>query len=96
MSWLSGLLLPLHRPTTEMTAKGRYADSEFTYGPWRHGGYYVNEIRYPNGAAGCVAGPDKNGRWWIACDEREAPESYPTRKAAATAERNLIASGVLG
>lgn len=77
-------------------ARGRYADRDFTYSPWRHGGYYVNEVRYPSGAVGCVAGPNKDGRWFIACDSRSEEISYATRHDAAVAERDLIAAGILG
>lgn len=66
------------------------------YAVWRHGGYYVTNVRYPNGACGCVC-RDNDGRWWIACDSRvlDEQESYPSRDAAARAERDLIAAGVL-
>jgi hypothetical protein len=33
----------------------KHYDNEFTYSPWRHGGWYVNEVRYPSGAVGCVS-----------------------------------------
>lgn len=77
--------------------------SEFTYSPWRHGGWYVDNVRYPSGAVGCVSSKminpatgEPDGRWRIACDSREGDHSYRTRDEAAWAERCLIAEGVLG
>lgn len=74
--------------------------SEFTFSYWRHGGWYVDNVRYPSGAVGCVAhhydrAGKRTGRWTIACDRREGEHTYPTRDAAARAERDLITAGVL-
>lgn len=68
------------------------------YTPWRHGGWYTN-ARYPSGACGCVSRNYPDGKWRIVCDSRpDAYEkhTYPNRDAAARAERDLIAAGVLG
>ena len=78
-------------------------DGEFEYSRWRHGGWYVHNVRWPNGGCGCVSNkmcpPGSNeadGKWRIACDTREEDHTYPTRNAAARAERDLIAAGILG
>jgi hypothetical protein len=66
------------------------------YEPWRHGGWYVVNVRYPSGAVGCVSRNYEDRRWRIVCDEREDDYTYPSREAAARAERGLIAAGILG
>lgn len=61
------------------------------YSPWRHGGWYVHNVRYPSGACGCVSRNYADRKWRIACDPRpfeEAP-TFPNRDAAARAERDL-------
>jgi hypothetical protein len=69
--------------------------SEFQYERWRHGGWYITNIRYPSGAVGCVAwdydqtSGKRTGRFRIACDSRKGDYTYPTRDAAARAEREL-------
>lgn len=65
-------------------------DDEFEYEPWRHGGWYVTNIRYPSGAIGCVSNNYPDKKWRIACDTRDDAPTYPTRKAAAQAERALV------
>lgn len=63
-----------------------------TYSPWRHGGWYVDNIRYPSGAVGCVSRNYPDRKWRIACDQRpDAHElhTYPNRDAAARAEREI-------
>jgi hypothetical protein len=69
---------------------------EFQYSPWRHGGWYVDNVQYPSGAVGCVSRnyPTSSGAPF--CDERPADHTYRTRDDAARAERDLIAAGVLG
>lgn len=73
--------------------------SDFVYEPWRHGGWYVVNVRHPSGAVGCVSRNYADKRWRIACDPR--PGAYPggsgdvtyrTRDEAARAERDLIAT----
>lgn len=65
------------------------------YDHWRHGGWYVTNIRYPSGAAGCVSRNYADRKWRIVCAEpRTYPGSandrtYPTRDAAARAEHAL-------
>ena len=62
------------------------------YDRWRHGGWYVTNVRYASGACGCVSRNYEDGKWRIVCDERnygEAQQTYPNRDAAARAERAL-------
>ena len=65
-----------------MSERGRYSR-------WRHGGWYVHDVRYPNGAVGCVSRNFLDGKWRIMYDARDPWPTYPTRKAAADAERLL-------
>ena len=61
------------------------------YEKWRHGGWYVTNVRYPSGACGCVTNQLANGddRWYIVADSTLTP--FPSRDAAARAERVLAA-----
>lgn len=68
----------------------------FEYDHWRHGGWYVYPVRYPSGGCGCVSRQMVNPetqradrKWRIACDERAADHTYPSRDAAALAEWHL-------
>jgi len=61
-----------------------------TYSPWRHGGWYVSNVRYPNGACGCVSNNYPDKKWRIACDNRPTDYKYPSRDAAARAELELV------
>lgn len=63
----------------------------FSYSKWRHGGWYVENVRYPSGAIGCVSRNYEDGKWRIVCDPRPF-EERPTFKncdAAAMAELAL-------
>lgn len=62
------------------------------YSPWRHGGWYVDNVRYPNGAVGCVSRNFEDKKWRIVCDDRSTDYTYPNRDAAARAERHLAAA----
>lgn len=64
---------------------------EFQFEKWRHGGWYVLNVRYPSGAVGCVSRNYPDGKWRIVCDERKGEHTYPNRNAAARAERALAA-----
>ncbi len=70
---------------------------KFTYSRWRHGGWYVHGVRYPNGAIGCVSRNYPDGKWRIVCDPRpfEKRPTFQTRDAAAMAERRLAQAEVL-
>jgi hypothetical protein len=59
------------------------------FSPWRHGGWYVTNVRYRSGAVGCVSRNYPDGKWRIVCDTRDGEFTYPTRVAAAVAEREL-------
>jgi hypothetical protein len=58
------------------------------YSKWRHGGWYVDNVRYPSGAVGCVSRNYPDGKWRIVCANQD-DVTYPTRDAAARAERLL-------
>jgi hypothetical protein len=62
-----------------------------TYEAWRHGGWYVLDVRYPSGAVGCVSRNYPDRKWRIACDPRPDghEHTYPSREAAADAEAEL-------
>ena len=66
--------------------------SKFHYSAWRHGGWYVDNVRYKSGAVGCVSRNYKDGKWRIVCDPRpfEEQPTFKSRDAAAAAERQLI------
>ena len=76
-----------------MTTTDNIAPTSFSYSPWRHGGWYVNNVRYPNGAIGCVSRNYPDKKWRIACDPRgdNAP-TFKSRDEAALAEWHLINS----
>ena len=62
-----------------------------SYAPWRHGGWYVTNIRHPGGACGCVSRNYPDKKWRIVCDPRPGGEehTYRNRDAAARAEYEL-------
>jgi hypothetical protein len=66
-----------------------------SYDKWRHGGWYVTNVHYASGAAGCVSRNYADRKWRIVCDPRPAEEqqTYPSRDAAARAERDLTLAG---
>lgn len=74
------------------------ATQEFTpqYSPWRHGGWYVNNVMYPSGACGCVSNNYPDKKWRIACDDRrnelggQGDYTFKSRDAAARAEFELV------
>lgn len=57
------------------------------YDRWRHGGWYVTNVRYPSGAVGCVSRNYPDRKWRIVC--RDHGQTYPSRDAAARAERDF-------
>lgn len=67
-----------------------------SFSEWRHGGWYVTNVRYPNGAIGCVSNNYPDGKWRIACDTRRDSLNEPgdftfnSREEAAKAERELV------
>jgi hypothetical protein len=62
--------------------------SSYRYESWRHGGWYVMNVRYPSGACGCVSRNFPDRRWRIVCDPRTDGRDYTyrTRDDAARAE----------
>jgi hypothetical protein len=65
-----------------------------SFAPWRHGGWYVTNVRYPSGAVGCVSRNYSDGKWRIVCRPGSGPGepddlTFPSRDAAARAEREL-------
>lgn len=68
---------------------------QFYYKPWRHGGWYVMNVRYPTGAVGCVSRNYDDRKWRIVCDDRpfEQRPTFKNRDAAARAEW-FIANGI--
>lgn len=64
------------------------SDEQWTpqFSVWRHGGWYVDNVRYISGAVGCVSRNYPDRKWRIACDSR-FDVTYPNRDAAARAER---------
>ncbi|MBT2587922.1 hypothetical protein [Arthrobacter sp. ISL-95] len=61
------------------------------FSPWRHGGWYVDNVRYKSGAVGCVSRNYPDGKWRIVCDPRPFDEqpTFKSRNEAARAEREL-------
>lgn len=63
-----------------------------TFTKWRHGGWYVSNLRYPSGASGCVSNNYPDKKWRIVCDDRRrsldehGDITFKTRRAAAQAE----------
>lgn len=66
--------------------------SKFEFSKWRHGGWYVHNVRYPSGAIGCVSNNYEDKKWRIACDPRPFAEqpTFSTRDDAAGAEASLV------
>lgn len=62
------------------------------YSRWRHGGWYVHNVRYASGAIGCVSRNYKDGKWRIVYDHREGDHTYASRDQAARAELSLALS----
>jgi hypothetical protein len=67
----------------------------FDYSRWRHGGWYVHNVRYPSGACGCVSRNYADRKWRIACDPRpfEQQPTFRSRDEAARAEWLLVNNG---
>lgn len=58
------------------------------YDRWRHGGWYVTNVRYVTGAVGCVSRNYPDGKWRIVCHHLpfEDQPTFRTRDEAAVAE----------
>lgn len=55
------------------------------YSKWRHGGWYVENVDYPDGGSGCVSNNYPDKKWRIACGDFYHV-TFPSREAAAKAE----------
>jgi hypothetical protein len=73
----------------------RTPPASFQFAPWRHGGWYVDNVQYASGAIGCVSNNYTDKRWRIVCDGRPGADqiTYATREAAAMAEWHLAEQG---
>ncbi|MGF6440374.1 hypothetical protein [Paraburkholderia youngii] len=62
------------------------------YSKWRHGGWYVDNVRYPDGAVGCVSNNYPDGKWRVVCHPSgfEEGPTFETRHQAAMAEYELV------
>lgn len=58
------------------------------YESYRHGGWYVMNVRYPSGAVGCVSRNYADKKWRIVCSV-DQDQTFPNRDAAARAEHDL-------
>jgi hypothetical protein len=60
------------------------------FSPWRHGGWYVDNIRYPSGAVGCVSRNFSDHKWRIIAENTYPGDphdhTYPNRESAAWSE----------
>jgi hypothetical protein len=68
---------------------------EFTpqYSQWRHGGWYVHNIRWPNGGCGCVSNNYPDKKWRIVCHpDPDGGPTFKTRDEAAKAELKLVST----
>jgi hypothetical protein len=72
-----------------------------TFSSWRHGGWYVDNLTRSGGGVGCVSRNYPDRKWRIACDPRNGSwpggpndHTYPSRVAAARAERDLVIAGI--
>ena len=57
------------------------------YEKWRHGGWYITNVRYASGACGCVSRNYEDRKWRIVCGDEN--QTFPSRDAAARAERQI-------
>lgn len=84
----------LRRGITAHLKKSRAWVPQFSR--WRHGGWYVDNIRYPTGGCGCVSNNYDDRQWRIVNDSRRScigaadDFTFRTRDEAAQAEYNLV------
>ena len=74
---------------TTTTPPAQAPPEQFVYAPWRHGGWYVHNVRHPNGGCGCVSRNFPDKKWRIACDPRDEDHTHASRDDAARAEWTL-------
>lgn len=79
---------------TTATANNSNQQWQPEFSRWRHGGWYVDNLRYPSGAVGCVSRNYPDKKWRIVCDPRPFEErpTFGSRDAAARGEWALIES----
>ena len=84
----------MNTKTSNNSAQQNQPDWTPQFSPWRHGGWYVDNLSYPSGAVGCVSRNYPDKKWRIVCDPRPFDErpTFPNRIAAAFGERDLIAT----
>ena len=70
------------------------APTQFHFSKWRHGGWYIHNVRYPSGAIGCVSRNYSDRKWRIACDGRDDAPTFKSRDEAALAEWHLAQAEV--
>lgn len=58
------------------------------YSRWRHGGWYVHNVRYPSGAIGCVSNNYPDRKWRVVCGPHNV--TFASRDAAAKAEYLMV------
>ena len=71
--------------------KRAMSNDSHTYSRWRHGGWYVHDVRYPSGACGCVSANFPDGKWRIVTYLGSDQPTFATRREAADAEAALVA-----
>lgn len=85
--------------TTAPAGFGAPAGWQPAFSPWRHGGWYVTNVRYPSGASGCVSRNYSDRQWRIIADDcgpgTPDDRSWPTRHEAARAEYRAAAYACL-
>lgn len=96
-SFVSGSARPTSASIFNLTEALSF-DESWTpcFSSWRHGGWYVNNARYPSGAVGCVSNKFVDRRWRVVCDPRRGglgetgDFTFKSRDEAARAERELV------
>ena len=63
---------------------------QFCYSRWRHGGWYVHDVRYPSGACGCVSNNLYADKKWHIVGAPHATVGFSTRHDAALAEWYMV------
>ena len=74
--------------STEERVDRAPADWTPSFSKWRHGGWYVNNVRYPSGAVGCISKNYPDGKWRIVCHPLpfDQQPTFKSRDEAARAE----------
>jgi hypothetical protein len=96
VSFCEGSARPANTSVFNITA-ALVDDAEWApmFTPWRGGGWYVSNVRYPNGSTGCVSNKFADKKWRIVCDPRRGnlgdvgDFTFKSRTDAAEAEREL-------